>query len=130
EPSEPSAPAPSEPTPTAPVDTAISVAPLPPVPSSGSVELPRVTLDTRYVPPTGNTIVVPAGGSLQAALNAAERGDVIQLAAGATFSGNFVLPAKPGTGWITITTATALPPEGTRVTPSMAANFAKIKSPN
>ena len=119
--------APSNP---APVDTAISVAPLSPVPSSGSIELPRVTVDTRYVPPTGNTIVVPAGGNLQAALNAAERGDIIQLAAGATFTGNFVLPAKPGSGWITITTATALPPAGTRVTPQSAASFARIQSPN
>jgi hypothetical protein len=122
--------APSDPAPTAPVDTTISLAPLQPVASSGAVELPRVTLDTRYMPPTGNTIVVPAGGSLQAALNAAARGDVIQLAAGATFTGNFVLPAKPGSGWITITTATALPPEGTRVTPATAASFAKILSPN
>jgi hypothetical protein len=120
----------SAPTAPAPVDTAISVAPLSPVPSSGSVELPRVTVDTRYVPPTGNTIVVPAGGNLQAALNAAERGDIIQLAAGATFTGNFVLPAKPGSGWITITTATALPPAGTRVTPQSAGSFARLQSPN
>lgn len=121
---------PSDPAPSAPVDTSISVAPLQPVANSGSIELPRATVDTRYVPPTGNTIVVPAGGNLQAALNAAERGDVIQLAAGATFTGNFVLPAKAGSGWITITTATTLPPAGTRVTPQSASNFARLQSPN
>jgi hypothetical protein len=123
---QPEAPAPTAPT----TDTTLVSAPLQPVTSGSAPELPRVSLDTRYVPPTGNTIVVPAGGSLQAALNAAQRGDVIQLAAGATFSGNFTLPAKPGTGWVTITSATTLPPEGTRVTPQSAANFAKIASPN
>lgn len=123
-------PDPIEPSEPISADTSISSAPLSPVPSSGSVELPRATVDTRYVPPTGNTIVVPAGGDLQAALNAAQRGDVIQLAAGATFTGNFVLPAKAGSGWVTITTATALPPAGTRVTPQSAASYARIQSPN
>ena len=82
------------------------------------------------MPPTGRTIVVPAGGDLQGALNAAARGDVVELAAGATFSGNFVLPQKSGTGWITIRTATSLPAEGTRITPQAAASFAKIVTPN
>jgi hypothetical protein len=121
--------APSAPT-EAPTDTPVVSTPLVPVSSGAAPELPRVTLDTRYVPPTGNTIVVPAGGDLQAALNAAQRGDVVQLAAGATFTGNFTLPAKPGTGWVTITSATPLPPAGTRVTPQAAVNFAKLQSPN
>ena len=128
---QPAAPtSPEPPPPATTTDTSVVTAPLDPVPSSGPVELPRVNLDTRYVPPTGNTIVVPAGGSLQGAINAAQRGDVIELAAGATFTGNYTLPAKSGTGWITITTATALPPEGTRVTPASAASFAKLRSPN
>jgi hypothetical protein len=93
-------------------------------------ELPRTFLDTRMVAPTGNTIVVPAGGDLQAALNAAHRGDLIQLAAGATYTGNFTLPAKAGSGWVTIQTATTLPPEGTRVTPSSASRYAKLVTPN
>ena len=42
------------------------------------------------------TIAVPAGGDLQAALNAAQPGDVITLAPGATYTGNFVLPNKGG----------------------------------
>ena len=43
------------------------------------------------------TIDVPAGGDLQGALNAAQPGDVIALAPGATYVGNFVLPKKGAT---------------------------------
>jgi hypothetical protein len=126
-PAAPSAPsAPSAPTtPSAPATPASPV-------SSDMVppELPRVYLDTRMVAPTGRTIVVPAGANLQTALNIAQRGDLIQLAAGATYTGNFILPAKSGSGWVTIQTATTLPGEGTRVTPSAAAHYAKIITPN
>jgi hypothetical protein len=101
-----------------------------PAPSGEVAEMPRTYLDTRYVAPTGKTINVPAGGDLQAAINNAARGDVIQLAAGARFVGNFYLPAKAGTGWVTIRTGTTLPAEGTRVTPSMASSFAKLVTPN
>jgi hypothetical protein len=100
------------------------------VSTSSVAEMPRTYLDTRYVPPTGKTINVPAGGDLQAAINNASRGDVIQLAAGARFVGNFYLPAKAGSGWVTIRTATTLPAEGMRVTPSTAASFAKLVTPN
>lgn len=101
-----------------------------PAPSGEVAEMPQAYLDTRYVAPTGKTINVPAGGDLQAAINSAARGDVIQLAAGARYVGNFYLPAKAGTGWITIRTATTLPAEGTRVTPSTAVSFAKLVTPN
>src|SRR5262245_6583833 len=80
------------------------------------------------------TINVPAGGDLQAAINAAQNGDVIVLAAGATFVGNFVLPNKPGvTTPIVIrssTPDTSLPPASVRITPASAPLLAKIKSPN
>ncbi len=103
----------------------------PRTPSSGSpAELPRISVDTRFVAPTGQTINVPAGGDLQKALNAAQPGDEIVLAAGASFTGNFVLPKKSGSGWIIVRSGTALPAEGTRVTPATAANYAKIVSPN
>jgi hypothetical protein len=107
-----------------------------PVESSGASqdpELPRASVDTRYVPPTGKTMTVRAGGDLQAALDAARRGDAILLEAGARFVGNFTLPAKAGSGWITLRSSAAdgqLPPEGTRVTPSFAAALPKIVSPN
>ncbi|HEU4828785.1 MAG TPA: hypothetical protein VFT04_06290 [Gemmatimonadales bacterium] len=119
-------PAPQEPVPTEPVPTPL---PLPGVGESPA-EMPRVYLDTRYQAPGGRTIVVPNGGDLQGALNAAVRGDVIELAAGAVFTGNFVLPAKSGAGTIVLRTATSLPAEGVRVTPSQAASYAKIVTAN
>src|SRR5262249_56978768 len=59
-------------------------------------------------------------------------GDVILLQAGATFTGNFVLPNKTGADWITVRTSTSdqnLPP-GNRVTPDSAPLMTKIFSPN
>src|SRR6185369_7561326 len=78
-------------------------------------------------------ISVPAGGDLQAALNAAQAGDTIVLAAGATFSGNFVLPVHTGSTHITVRSAAPdalLPPAGTRISPAYAPYLPKIKSPN
>src|SRR4051794_28192444 len=81
------------------------------------------------------TTNVPAGGNLQAAIDAAQPGDTLLLAAGATFTGPVTLRYKVGTGtdadWITIRTATpdaSLPP-GRRVAPADAAKLAKIVSP-
>ena len=48
------------------------------------------------------TITVNAGGDLQAALNKAVPGDTILLQAGATFTGNFVLPKKSGSTFIIV----------------------------
>jgi hypothetical protein len=79
------------------------------------------------------TIAVPPGGDLQAAINAAKPGDVIVLAAGATYRGSFLLPAKTGTSMITIRTApnSQLPPAGRRIVPSLHAHLlAKIQSTN
>jgi hypothetical protein len=85
------------------------------------------------VPASAATRHVPAGGDLQAALNAARPGDVITLAPGATYTGNFKLPVKNGDTYIVVRTADAardLPPAGTRVSPAHAASLAKIKSSN
>jgi len=80
---------------------------------------------------TGTVINVPAGADLQAAIDAAQPGDTIRLEAGATFVGNFRLPAKSGTGVITIRTDIADPvPAGTRITPATAVSLAKIRSAN
>jgi hypothetical protein len=96
-------------------------------------ELPRVFLDTTYAPPTrGKLIRVSAGGDLQAALEASLPGDVIELQAGATFTGNFILPRKPGTDWIYIRSSAhaLLPKPGTRVFPAQARLMPRIDSPN
>ena len=84
---------------------------------------------------TGGTILVNAGGDLQAALNSAKPGDTILLQAGASFVGNFTLPAKSATStsYITIRSTasdTALPGPGVRMTPAYAAQLPKVRSPN
>ncbi|HXD74729.1 MAG TPA: hypothetical protein VN628_13370, partial [Vicinamibacterales bacterium] len=99
--------------------------PPPPPPSSGGT--------TTTTGSTGVVWNVPAGGDLQAALNAAQPGDVIQLQAGATYTGNFVLPAKSpaATAYITITSSgSGLPDATTRINPGYAPLLAKIQSPN
>ena len=74
---------------------------------------------------------VSAGQALQQVLNDALPGDVITLQAGATFTGNFVLPAKAGTTPIVIESSliTSLS-TGRRVKPSDAPLMAKLVSPN
>lgn len=105
----------------------------PPASRPTDPELPRRFLDTRYSPPTGRTIVVHAGGNLQAALDSARPCDVVKLEPGATFSGSFILPNKSGACWITIRTAAAdnrLPAQGTRITPAYATLMPKLVSPS
>ena len=90
---------------------------------------PRVYLDTSYPAPSGRTIVVNAGGDLQAALNSAQPGDIIALSPAATFQGTFTLPKKNGSGWIVVRSAAPddkLPAPGTRITPSFAGMMPKI----
>src|SRR5262245_19241421 len=98
----------------------------------GDPEPPRVYLNTGYAAPTGRSITVNAGGNLQSALDQAQPGDLILLQAGATFTGNFVLPNKTGTGWVIVRSSTteANLPQGIRVTPASASLMPKIISPN
>jgi len=96
-------------------------------------ELPRVFINTNYAPPAGRTIAVPAGGDFQAAIDQAQPGDIITLQAGATYTGNFTLPAKSGSGWIVIRSSApddSLPPPGARITPTYASALPKIATPN
>lgn len=96
-------------------------------------ELPRTSVDTTYAPPAAGTLHhVNAGDNLQTAINNAQPGDIIELEAGATFTGNFVFPNKTGDGWIYIRSSAhaQLPAPGTRVTPSDASLMAKIQTTN
>ena len=105
-----------------------------------SAELPRVTVNTAY-PSGGRAVRVSARANLQDALDAARPGDVLLLAPGATYVGNFHLPntgagsnARAG-GWIVVRTDlpdASLGAAGKRMTPSRAASLqlARILSPN
>jgi len=79
---------------------------------------------------------VPAGGDLQAAINAARPGDEIRLAAGGTWTGNFVIPATTScsvSSWITLRSDVSdaqLPAAGVRMTPAAATGLAKIVTVN
>jgi hypothetical protein len=86
-----------------------------------------------FTPSEQKTLLVSAGDDLQQVLNSAKPGNVIQLQAGATFIGNFVLPAKNGSNYIHIRTSTPdekFPPSGTRISPSNSGLMPKIVSPN
>src|SRR4030095_16300799 len=97
-----------------------------------TVSGPQAYVDTTYVPPTGQTITVGVGGDFQAALGKAQPGDVITLAAGASYTGPFTLPVKSGTGYIVVRSSTAdtsLPPVGTRITPAARNLMPRIVGP-
>lgn len=98
--------------------------------TTATAELPRTYVNTAYVAPTGKTISVPAGGNLQAALDAAQPGDQIVLKAGAVYKGNFRLRKKSGTGWIVIRSSATLPPAGRRIRPADSGLLAKLVGTN
>lgn len=95
----------------------------------GPAELPRIILETSVAstPSNGTIRHVFSGGDLQAALNAALPGDLILLEAGATWTGNYILPVKGSggitDGWITVMTDGSYTAEGVRMRPSLAASF-------
>jgi uncharacterized protein YjdB len=98
-------------------------------------ELPRASVATTY-PAPARQVRVAAGANLQSAIDAAQPGDELLLAPGATFIGNFILPNKgSSTAWITIrsdVSDASLGAAGTRMTPSRAssANLARIVTPS
>ena len=91
-------------------------------------ELPRVFLDTTYLPPTGRVLSVPVGGDLQAALASAQAGDIVELAAGATYRGNYQLPRL--SNWMYVRSTGALPPPGTRTTAAVQSALARLDGGN
>ena len=77
------------------------------------------------------TIAVPAGGDLHTALTNAQPGDTITLARGETYIGNFTLPQKDGTQFVTLRTAGPDDvAENARMTAEAALPLAKLRSPN
>lgn len=106
--------------------------------AASMVQLPRPLQDSVVVSYPGarrRTWTVKSGDNLQSVLNQAQRGDEIVIQAGATFTGNFTLPAKSGTaadGWILVRSDRqgALPPFGTRVGPAHAPLMARLVTPN
>jgi hypothetical protein len=98
---------------------------------TGAPELPRASVEAPAAAPSGRVTAVPAGGSLQAALDHAAPGDVIALEAGATYAGPFTLPRKSGEGFIVVRTAAPeaeLPAAGQRIGPSHARLMPKLVS--
>jgi hypothetical protein len=95
----------------------------------GVPERPRASVAVSPVA-AGRNVRVPAGASLQAALDDARPGDVLTLEAGAEYRGPFRLPRKDGTGWIVIRSSADanLPPPGRRVDPSHAAHMPRLVS--
>jgi uncharacterized protein (TIGR03437 family) len=75
------------------------------------------------------TITVPAGGSLQAAINAAQRGDTIILQAGAEYVCNSpcVLPVKAGTEYVSIVSSRVGEISG-RAPATASPLFARVRS--
>ena len=90
--------------------------------------LPQSYVDTTCSLPVGGTTwYVNGEDDLQGYLDRAEPGDVIVLEAGATWTGNYTISARAGTGDIyVISSALASLPEGVRVGPADAANMPKI----
>lgn len=107
-----------------------TVAP-PPPPLIGAAVLPQDSVDVSWPTLGGHVITVGAGANLQTALNTAQPGDSIVLAAGATFVGNFTLPAKSCAGaMIVVTSSGTLPARGTRVQLADSVQMARIRTPN
>lgn len=91
-------------------------------------------IDTSSAAFSGNIINVADGGDLQSALDIAKPGDQILLQAGATFTGNFTLPAKDSlsSDYIYIRTSedAKIPASGNRIFPAFSEAMPKINSPN
>jgi hypothetical protein len=96
--------------------------------TDGPAFLPKECIYTAIsgTPSPGRVVYVPSGANLQTAVNNASCGETLLLQAGGVWrTGQIMFPAKACDDghWITIRTSapnTALPPEGTRMTPCYA----------
>ena len=101
-----------------------------PVTGSFVQPTPPATFSTSYPGMTGKSRRVAAGQDLQAALNSAQPGEEIILANGATFTGNYILPVKSGSGWVIIRGETTLGPSNVRVDPKQLTGSAIVVTNN
>jgi hypothetical protein len=94
--------------------------------------LPAIRIEPQYVHPKGQTIYVPAGANLQAALDEVRAGQTVVLQAGATYEGNFTISNKSGTEGINIISSgiDMLPAFGSRVDPTRQPSLARIVTKN
>lgn len=93
--------------------------------------LPKLWVNTEMPTMNGRILSVASNGNLQAALDSAKGGDIIELAPDAVYTGNFKLKPHAGTDWVIIRTGnTTLPGYGVRATPSNSTHFATIRSSN
>ena len=93
----------------------------------GPAELPRAYVKSALVdtPAPGKSVLAKDVAELRTALEKASCGDTIRLQAGTEFAASIKFPAKPcdDEHWIIVRTSapdSALPPEGTRLTPCYA----------
>lgn len=114
-----------------PADTQPTPIPVPPPPTGSPAELPRMVPAFRD-PYPGRlcSVTVASGGDVDAALRVARGGQVVCLAAGATYSAA-LLPARASgdTGTIVVRTSGFAVPEGSRVTPAVT-GLATIRTGN
>lgn len=93
---------------------------------SGRIDLLGPSIDIVSTK-TGRIIRVPAGGNVQAAIDQATSGDIVELQAGATYFGEIQLPTKSLTDFVTIRSSAADKfPEEERVGPAAAVLMPKI----
>lgn len=93
-----------------------------------AAQVPTARIAARQGP---RTVAIGPSGDLQAALDGARPGDVIELEPGAVYRGPFVLRAKTGDEWVVVRTAgTSLPPAGQRVSPAHAKSMAVLEAPH
>lgn len=91
----------------------------------------QVTRPRRAAGPGAKTITVKPGQNFQLALDAAQPGDEIVLTAGTSYSGNFVLPKKPGDAFITVRSSRCSEiPAAVRIDLNQEPLTAKLMTPN
>ncbi|MFA5855900.1 MAG: hypothetical protein WC867_00955 [Candidatus Pacearchaeota archaeon] len=97
-------------------------------------ELPRFYVDTSYDESYNRPadIIVRSGENLQAALDSVQSGQILEIEAGASFMGNYVIRNKTGNDWIYIRSSrySELPVEGNRVNSNDSDKMARIICPN